>query len=68
MSDTSGTADDRMTESADMLANEDPGDPTDLTSNTAQETADKMHGEVDEIAEGATSAGHGPDAEEAETN
>ncbi|MEJ7702492.1 MAG: hypothetical protein WKF47_01885 [Geodermatophilaceae bacterium] len=52
----------RMNESADMVEIPAEGDPADLTQTAAEGTADKMHDEVDQIAEDAdaTSAGHGP--------
>lgn len=56
--------DDRLAESADMVEEPTEGDPADLTQTAAGETADRMHDEVDEIAEqgdpDGTAAGHGP--------
>jgi len=62
---TSDTPDeDRLAESTDMLEEPSDSDPADLTQSAAGGTADKMHGEVDEIADsgdpGGTAAGHGP--------
>ncbi len=56
------TADDRMTESADMVTEAPDNDPADLSGTAADETAEQMHGEVDEIAAGADEdgLGHGP--------
>ena len=56
------TADDRMTESADMVTDPPDNDPADLSGSAAGETAEQMHGEVDDIAAGADEdgPGHGP--------
>lgn len=53
----------RTTESADMIETPTEDDPADLAGSAASGTAEKMHDEVDEIAEGtgATTPGHGPD-------
>ncbi len=57
----------RTTESADMIETPTEGDPADLARTAATGTAEKMHDEVDEIAEGtgATTPGHGPDDDSA---
>jgi len=67
----SNTADsDRTTESADMIESPLEGDPADLAGTAADGTADKMHDEVDQIAEDAdtTSAGHGPVQDDPDKN
>lgn len=62
---TSETPDEgRLAESADMVEEPSEGDPADLTQTAAGDTADKMHDEVDDIADSGdpagTAAGHGP--------
>lgn len=61
MTDSNTADSDRTTESADMIESPLEGDPADLAGTAADGTADKMHDEVDQIAEDAdtTSAGHG---------
>jgi hypothetical protein len=58
MVDSQTPADDRTDESADMVE-ESPGGAADLTGAAADATAEKMHGESDEIAEDAGLPGHG---------
>ena len=55
-------ADDRTAESAAMIDTPVEGDPADLAGVAASGTADRMHDEVDQIAQDADpdGPGHGP--------